>query len=102
AVFEEFVAPRVEQRAVRRAGDLHTLRDEAGEADALRGVGVGVVVAASRVGDDVAGGDRATGPERRHDAALASPTVAAGVKVTSEVQSGSSSSAVAMVSVQST
>ncbi len=35
AVGEEVLAPRVEQHGVRRARDLHALRDEAGQAELL-------------------------------------------------------------------
>ncbi len=47
AVREELLAPRVEQHAVRRPGDLEPLCDQAGEAQLPGGLGIGMEVAAT-------------------------------------------------------
>ena len=46
---QELIPPAIEQDAVRGGGDLHPLSDEAGQAERLRGVFVGMEVAAARI-----------------------------------------------------
>src|SRR5205807_4305016 len=85
AVREEFVAPRVGQRAVGGSGRLHALRDEPRQLKVCRHGRIGVIVAAPRVRPYELLADRQRARELlRHGAA---PSVAAGVNDTAEVHS---------------
>ena len=101
AVREEFVAPRVEQRAVGGSGRLHALRDEPGQLKVCRHRRIGVIVAAPRVRAYELLADRQRARDlSRHGAP---PSVAAGVNDTAEVHTGSwGASAVTTVASTST